>query len=162
MKAKLFLLALCIVTHVCGADFHSVPPEKVGRFLESFGLKTRPYRVLEGDSVYSGSSPYLQIGSGDPLPNNLAFYISGEEKRVAELRLVLNLNSLPQKDAAIALLAAATDVLLRSALDDAPIADVGDAIRRSASGVWKAKNGSITLRRIDWRSGGYELQLVVE
>jgi hypothetical protein len=163
MKFALFLLLLATSQSAHAADFQSMAPSAVGDLLAKHALKTRAYRLQDGDVHYRASTPYKEIGAAFPLPNNLAYYISGEAKKVTQLKLVLNLNAPAESIEAVSELASVAESLMRAALEDPPIKEVVTAIRGSSSGAWTAKGRRIQLRRIDWPTGkGYELQVIIE
>ena len=71
-----------------GPDWHS--PERACFFLSDLGIQTQGYKNY-GIS-YGCSSPYKEIGSAFPLPNNIAYYASGDQLSANQLKLVLNVN----------------------------------------------------------------------
>jgi hypothetical protein len=163
MKTTFLALSMFFTSLAYGGDFKTMAPTAIGNLLERQGLQMRSYRLPEGDVQFSASTPYKDVDAGTPLPNNLAYYISGEEKKVTQLKLALNLNDPTLKEDALSALVTAASALLKAASDDAPIVEVADAIRKSAPGKWSVKNGTIQLSRIDWPTGrGYELQLTIK
>lgn len=75
--------------NACGWTINSVR-----ELLVPHGIKTQPYRSSQIDpDVWLSMSNMVDIGSGQlPLPNNIAYYIEGEELVVNELKLKLNVN----------------------------------------------------------------------
>ncbi|ESX07408.1 hypothetical protein X768_27255 [Mesorhizobium sp. LSJC265A00] len=66
-------------------------PYRARDFLKSAGLIAGDYhRGLEED--WWASSPYLELGDGPTLANNLAYYLEGSERVVTSLKLCLNVN----------------------------------------------------------------------
>lgn len=69
---------------------HGWLPNHATRFLASAGLSTNDYhRSYDGWRACSG---YRELGH-DLLPNNLAYYIDGDQFVVAQLKVVLNINT---------------------------------------------------------------------
>lgn len=68
-------------------------------FLKEEGLPTRPYQRSFEDEWYAGSN-YLEIGEGFGTKNNIAYYLSGNEHIVTELKLKLNINEPDGRDSA--------------------------------------------------------------
>lgn len=66
------------------------PPGLAKDFLSKAGLSTGDYhRSYDGE--WFASSMMLEIG-GDPIPNNIAYYVAGTEAVVTTLKLKLNVN----------------------------------------------------------------------
>jgi hypothetical protein len=64
-------------------------PQLAKRFLESTGLPTGDYH--ENPVDWSASSLFKNIGKGY-LPNNIAYYITGDARAATELKLKMNVN----------------------------------------------------------------------
>lgn len=74
-------------------------PEDATAFLADEALSTNEYRRFY-DGWYANAKP-LELGSG-PIPNNIAYYIEGDESAVRTLRLVLNVNNRDSEASAVA------------------------------------------------------------
>src|SRR6266511_4175009 len=75
------------------ADWHK--PETACALLDEIGLKTNAYKNYDPDfraNEFACFSPYKEIGAGRPMSNNLAYYVTGDQKAAKELKLVLNVN----------------------------------------------------------------------
>jgi hypothetical protein len=125
-------------------------------FLASDGLDARDYHRLYDE--WLASSEYLKLGES-VLDNNLAYYFSGDELVVTELKLVLNVNE-PSKaaDAERVFVEKATK-LLRLAM---PESGVSISIRpmETIVGPWR-----VCVQRQEWQTGvrgGYEIVLRID
>lgn len=65
-------------------------PVHAGRFLEPFGLTTGDYHQLDGE--WFAASPPKEINKG-LIPDNIAYYVEGDEKFADTLRITLNVNT---------------------------------------------------------------------
>lgn len=74
-------------------------PYRAKGFLEALGLRTRDYHRSFGEEWWAGS-PYLELGGGLPLSNNLAYYVAGTERVATSLKLHLNVNRAEERDVA--------------------------------------------------------------
>ncbi|MGH8214166.1 MAG: hypothetical protein ACREPZ_00470 [Rhodanobacteraceae bacterium] len=58
-----------------------------------FGVAVRPYHRLDStDETYGCATSYKTLGSGYPLANNLAYYVSGNQTLAVEINVSLNVN----------------------------------------------------------------------
>ena len=69
-------------------------PYLAGNFLSSMGLETGDYfqDILDPDQWHSNSA-YMDVGGG-AIPNDMAYYIDGNEQCATRLKLVANVNDL--------------------------------------------------------------------
>lgn len=138
-----------------------VPPERgwsphiAKDFLAEFGLVTKHYHRLY-DEWYA-SSLMLELGKGI-LPNNLAYYVEGDELVATRLKLNLNVNEVAE-----------------SAEAEGRFVEVGNALLCKATGNPPLQNASametvlgkhrIAVKKDEWSGGikgGYDLMLTIE
>ncbi len=94
-------------------------------FLRDFGLPTRDYHRSYEAEWYASSS-MLDIGDAI-IPNNIAYYIEGNETAVTMLKLKLNINEPGNADGAESRFREFADILMRAATGNAaPWHDTGD------------------------------------
>lgn len=124
-------------------------------FLAEFGLATERYHRLY-DEWYA-SSPILELGKGI-FPNNLAYYVEGDELVATRLKLKLNVNEIAE-----------------SAEAEGSFVEVGNALLYKAIGHCQLQSAlpmetvlgkqRISVKRGEWNSGikgGYDLMLTIE
>jgi hypothetical protein len=128
------------------------------------GMQTRGYKSYEVKG-YGCSSPYKEIGKGTlfSIPNNLAYYVNGNQQTVNELKLVLNVNTLRDAEVSHAALAVASGLLTKRALNGDLSDEVLAALLAGRSGKWKTGSNRIEVYRDDWATanGGYEIHFTI-
>jgi hypothetical protein len=137
------------------------PPE-VCASLKDVGLAARSWRNLH-DTSYGCSSPYKEIGSGNPLANTLAFYANGDRSTVALVYLVLNVNVPALAAAAHGELLKAADVLVERATGAHLTASLREAITIGAARTGRVGGAAVEVVRKNWPTGrGYELHVIIK
>lgn len=138
-----------------------VPPERgwsphiAKDFLAEFGLVTKHYHRLY-DGWYA-SSPMLELGKGI-MPNNLAYYVEGDELVATRLKLKLNINDIAGAKEAEERFVLASNGLLEKATAYRPLQNA--APMETVFGKHR-----ITVKRDEWSGGikgGYDLMLTIE
>ncbi|GAB3714395.1 hypothetical protein GCM10027592_54160 [Spirosoma flavus] len=74
-------------------------PYKSKDFLTGNGIETNYYKNCY-DNIWQASSPYILLNN-EIINNNIAYYVSGDNKVAKQLKLVLNVNSQIEEDSAI-------------------------------------------------------------
>lgn len=129
---------------------------------KDYAMRSRTPREPWMPKEYSCLSPYKQIGSGWPMPNNLAFYSTGDQSIVRELKLVLNVNNAPTAEVGHGALAVASSLLTKRALNGDLSDEVLEALLAGRQGKWKAGKNQIEILREDWPTGkGYEVKFII-
>ncbi|HYH82028.1 MAG TPA: hypothetical protein VEX86_19635, partial [Longimicrobium sp.] len=117
---------------------------------------------LQYEDRHACSSPYLEIGGGAPLANNLAYYVNGDATRARELKLVLNMNQAGDATEAHTALAEQASNLTQNALGQPLPPEAMDAIRKGVAGEWSVGSATLRVVREDWPTGrGYELHFTI-
>lgn len=138
-----------------------VPPERgwsphiAKDFLAEFGLVAKHYHRLY-DEWYA-SSPMLELDNG-VFPNNMAYYLDGDQLVATRLKLNLNINE-----------------VTKSAEAEGRFVEIGNILLNKATGHCPLQNASametvlgqhrIAVKRNDWSGGikgGYDLMLTIE
>lgn len=138
-----------------------VPPERgwsphiAKDFLAEFGLVAKHYHRFYDE--WHASSPMLELNEG-VLPNNLAYYLEGDELVATRLKLKLNINE-----------------VTKSAEAEGCFVEIGNTLLNKATGHCPLQNASvietelgqhrIAVKRDDWCSGikgRYDLMLTIE
>jgi hypothetical protein len=137
-------------------------PEEACALMKEQSLITRSWRELSGDE-YGCTSPYKELGVGNPLANNLAYYVTGTRTKVTELRLVLNVNNRSAATSGHAALLKAAEVLCTKATGGKLPKAVENAITAGKPVSAKSGKVAIAVLRKDWPTGrGYEIHVVLE
>ena len=105
-------------------------PHLAGKFLEPFNIITNDYHQNSHmENAWFSSSPYLEIGDG-VLPDNVAYYVDGDDKAAYRLKLVANFNKKSDHKATLDTFVEAVGLLVESALrtqlSDTLVKKIGD------------------------------------
>lgn len=125
-------------------------------------LVTRGYKH-DFDDKYHCSSPYKDIGASSAgLPNNLAYYVTGNSSVADTVKLVLNYNRPTDASAATKELAAASKILSLKATGNEIPENVLSAISAGRSVIEPSEDFTHEVKRDDWPAGrGYEIHYIV-
>lgn len=135
-------------------------PDQAVTFLASNGLATGHYHRNHVD--WSASSRYLDVG-GWPSPNNVAYYITGNEFTASELKLVLNINEPESAEEACEHFFGIVTALIKAAIPGA-LRDGKELLINAGDPPLLVQGHEITLERIDWPrhvKGGRELVFTI-
>lgn len=161
MRLLVIFLVACIVgiAGPASAEF-SAPPNQACSYLNGTGIHTRGYKDLGGQ--WGCSSPYFEMG-GSPIPNNVAYYVSGTSNQATQLRLVLNVNSRAEETSARLSFFLYANALFKKALGIKLPKKLETAIEDGKPATWSKDKTQAKLIRTDWPTEkGYSLKLVVE
>lgn len=136
-------------------------PRDAINFLSSVNLKTLDYhRSYAG---WRASSSYRELDK-EPIPNNIAYYIEGDELAVLKLKIVLNINSPSRSNDAENIFFQIVDLLIHVAIPDE--FEPNKELRFSVgTPPIRIGNYELTLERENWTGGikgGYELRFTIE
>lgn len=160
---KIFAAPLVLLFSAsCLADLKQTTPESVCAFLSNLDLKGRKWTDY-GDGTSGCASNYKDIGSGSPMANNLAFYATGSDSTVDQVKLVLNFNQVKSVGMSISALGKASEKLSLEALG-APLPNsIKKAIVLGQPLTAAAGTGTIEVVRDNWPTGkGYEVQVIMK
>ncbi|MCC8485792.1 hypothetical protein VDF13_18230 [Xanthomonas campestris pv. raphani] len=136
-----------------------LPDAAIG-FLAQQGLQNRPY-YRDYEDQWRAASVMVELGSGIT-PNNVAYYLTGDEFTVKELKLKLNVNQPEDRESATEVFAALRNHLLRKAL---PFACANNHPFEIEVGRTTAYGGHIvSLKLSEWSGGikgGFDLTFVI-
>ncbi len=167
-----FMLLVVVVVAACGqllahtqvsGNWHA-PEKACSVFADIPGMETKGYKNYPDVSKdYWCASPYKEIGTGFPMANNLAYYVTGNEREAKELKLVLNVNSVPNAEAGHHTLAVASFLLTKRALNAELSDEVLAALKFGKPGRWRAGVNYIEISRESWgtANGGYEIHFTI-
>lgn len=136
-------------------------PYTAKEFLREENLATGDYHQL-GEEWFA-SSPYVEIGEGI-LPDNVAYYVEGDEIAVKCLKLILNVNNPSDSSAAEERFLLQVRALLTKALGERAGEGIGRRIIRDREFQESVAGGNVSLVREDWiggRPGGFSLKLTI-
>lgn len=162
MKKLLVLIAASIFAASASGEIINATPSKTCALLTDSGLKGRKWINDYGDGSAGCASDYKDIGSATGLANNLAYYVTGVDKYVMEVKLVLNYHQPSRSSTATAALLAASRKLSQRALGAKLPDSIEELIERGEHGSAKVGKGVIEVVREDWPTGkGYEMQVMM-
>lgn len=161
MKLLVILLVACMVgiAGPVSAEFRA-PPNQACSYLNGTGIHTRGYKDLGGQ--WGCSSPYFEMG-GPPIPNNVAYYVSGTSNQATQLKLVLNVNSRAEEASARQSFFLYANALFKKALGIKLPKKLETAIEGGKPATWSKDKAQVKLIRNDWPTGkGYSLKLMID
>lgn len=162
LKKLLLLVVAATFATSASAEIIDSTPSKVCSLLSDLGLKGRKWVDDYGDGSSGCSSDYKDIGAGDGLANNLAYYVTGVSQYVMEVKLVLNYNQPSQSNSATKALLAASKRLSQGALGASLPESVITLIKRGEHGSARVGKGVVEVVREEWPTGkGYEVQVMM-
>jgi hypothetical protein len=163
-SAAIRLVSVGVLIALNAASSHAALPaaEKACALLADFNLATRGWKDV-GGGMRSCSSPYQEIGTGDPMPNNLAYYVRGDAAGPKLIKLVVNVNNRAQAGAALKELSAAARLLTSRLTGQALPSAVNSSILKGAKNSVVLNGVKVNVVRDNWANGnGYEVQVVYE
>lgn len=114
------------------------------------------------DSEYGCSTPYLDIGTGSPLANNIAYYLYGNATSASEAKLVINVNNTEQKKQAHQTLLVSAKKLSSELVGELP-EDISSAISNGGEASTEIEGVNIRVIVDVWPTGkGYEQQVIFQ
>jgi len=137
-------------------------PYVAKQFLASEGIETGYYHPIEPDEWYA-SSPLIEVGN-DLIPNNISYYVDGNESTAKTLKLILNVNSRESAVMAHSKLLSSVKALLKAALGLDISSDIEAAIMKGENKAFKLGSFIATIEKNDWpqhRIGGYDIKFVL-
>lgn len=162
LKKMLVLFAASVLAVPASGEIINATPQKVCALLSDSGLKGRKWVNDYGDGSSGCASDYRDFGSSAGLANNLAYYVTGVDKYVMEVKLVLNYHQPAKSKAATAALLSASKKLSQRALGTNLPESIEELINRGEYGSAKVGKGVVEVVREDWPTGrGYEVQVMM-
>lgn len=104
-------------------------PHVAKAYLKDEGLDTGDYHAIEGE--WFASSPMLELGAGI-FPDNIAYYVEGDERAARCLKLALNINNPAEASASLS-----------------RFGEVAAALLTAASGLQLTAAAAVQLARLD-------------
>lgn len=140
-------------------------PNLARNFLISEGIETGFYNPVDPlePSEWFSCSKLVEFGSG-LFPNNIAYYLNGNDRAVKSLKLKLNVNDPEHAEDAHTKLLSSADTLAREALGLDLRDMLSQAIIPGQEGTLDGPNFKITFTKTEWpdhASGGYDLGVEV-
>ncbi|WP_139231720.1 DUF6030 family protein [Azotobacter beijerinckii] len=144
------------------AELKSTTPAQVCNLMIEAGLSTGGWKN-HYDQEFGCSSPYKDIGSALPLPNNLAFYAEGNRDSVKSVKLVLNVNDRSTASSANKQLQKAAAILFQKITSEKIPQPIMNAIINGKGISQKAGISQVEVIRDNWPTGkGYEIKIVIK
>ena len=139
-------------------------PYAASTFLNEDGLYPGDYhRVMVGADLWSANSPYLEFGKGI-LPNNIAYYVEGDEFTAKVLKLVMNVSEPDEAKDAREHFQIAAKTLYGKALSEQMPQYIWQHLVAGRCLNTHSKNKKILIVREAWfahDNGGYTLKFLV-
>ena len=137
-------------------------PYVAKQFLLSEGLETGYYQPM-GQQEWGASSPLLNLGN-DVIPNNISYYVDGNETTAKSLSLMLNVFLSESAIIAHSKLLSSVKTLLKAAVGLDVTSDIETTIMKGKNHVFKLNSSMATIEKNDWpqsRTGGYDVKFVL-
>jgi len=130
-------------------------------FLCSEGIETGHYHPIDpiSPNEWFCCSTLIELGQG-LLPNNIAYYLNGDESAVQSLKLKLNVNEPQFAEVAHAKLLSSADTLVNKALGIDLHEELSRAITSGKDASLDGPDFKISITRFNWpkhSAGGYDL-----
>jgi len=139
-------------------------PYEASAFLSEDGLNPGDYhRMMDGSDEWYASSPYLEVGEGI-LPNNIAYYVEGNETTATTLKLVMNVNEPDQAEDAHMYFQEAAQHLYEKALSEQMPQSILQHLAEGRALSAESNNKRVLITKEDWpthKKGGYTLKFFV-
>jgi len=153
MKNRLFLMLAVIIFLFINADVKAgvdaIAPSEACRLLDGIGLPTLGWNTYD-DNESKCSSRSIQIGSGNPFKNSLAFYVNGIGQTVLQLKLIVSVLNATESDKAHAVLKKATQNLLMKITNKPAPENLLTAISDGKNLSLKTGDFSVDVVRREW------------
>lgn len=160
LKVITILIGILTSTYAT-ADLTVTTPEQVCNLVAEAGLKTRGWKN-HYDQEFGCSSPYKDIGSAFPLPNNIAFYAEGNRTSASLVKLVLNINVPSAASLANKELQKAVAILIPKVTGEKASQSLLKTIGQGKSASMKIGSSTVKVVRDNWPTGkGYEIKVIV-
>ena len=126
------------------------------------GLETGYYHPTVPEEWFA-SSPFIELGN-DLIPNNISYYVDGNESTAKSLKLMLNVYSRESAIMAHSKLLSSARALLKAALDLDVSSDMEAAIMKGENQVFRLGTFIATIEKNIWpqtRIDGYDVKFVL-
>lgn len=161
MKRFFLSTALLLCLPSANATLITTSPQDICAAGTSSGLVTRGWKNI--GVGFGCSSPYKDIGTGDPLANNLAFYATGQSNQATRVKIILNINSKKQSKQATQELVNIARTVLAATTGQALSKRLEQALRNGKNAEEVVGQAKARVVRDNWPTGaGYEVQFIVE
>jgi hypothetical protein len=161
MRKSIAILIGILTSTYATAGLKVTAPSQACNLVSEVGLKTRGWKN-HYDQEFGCSSPYKDIGSASPLPNNLAFYAEGNSSSVNLVKLVLNINAPSAASTANKELQKAVTVLIPKITGEKASPSLLKAISQGKSTSMKMGSSTVKVIRYNWPTGkGHEIKVIV-
>lgn len=159
-RVMTFLMGALFSTYAT-AGLKVTAPDQACNLANEAGLKTRGWKNRY-DQEFGCSSPYKDIGSAFPLPNNLAFYAEGNSTSVNLVKLVLNVNAPSAESSANKELQKAVTILIPKVAGEKASPSLLKAISQGKNTSMKIGTSTVKVVRDNWATGkGYEIKVII-
>lgn len=131
-------------------------------FLSAVGIVTGHYHPVGLNDWYANSE-MVKLGDAN-IPNNISYYVIGEEKIAESLKLILNVNAPDTAFSAHDKLLTSAKLLLSKAIDIKLPIEIESAIKNGINYSVVIGNYSVAVEKQLWpchRLGGYDIQFVI-
>ena len=155
------LLLATLSTQTLASNLAKSSPSQACSAMSKLGLKTNGWNNRYENS-YGCSSPYKDIGNGYPTPNNLAFYAVGNSSEVQKVKLILNFNDKSNTKAAYNELENASALLIKEFTGINMPPQIKAAITSNKNLDITINNAVVSVEKVGWPSGGYEIQVTIK
>lgn len=131
-------------------------------FLSAVGIATGHYHPV-GLNDWQSSSKMVELDEAI-IPNNISYYVTGEEKIAKSLKLILYVNIPDDPIPAHEMLLLAATLLFSKAINMKLPYEIESAIKRGIDYSFKIGNYSVSVEKHSWpchRRGGYDIQFAI-
>jgi hypothetical protein len=137
-------------------------PYLAKQFLKEEGLETGYYHPI-GQEEWYASSKLINLGD-DVIPNNISYYVDGNENIAKSVEIIVNIYSKKSASMAHSKLLSAAKTILKVALGIDISKDIETAIMNGKNQVLKLGYYTATIEKNDWAQspvGGYDIKFIL-
>jgi hypothetical protein len=153
IKNRLHLVLAVILTLVINTDaiagVETIAPDEACQLLDDIGLSTLGWKTYD-DNESKCASRSVQLGSGNPFKNSLAFYVEGIGQTVHQLKLIVSVLNPGETDKAHAALKKVTQNLLMKLTNKPAPENILTAISDGKNLTSKTANFTVDVVRREW------------
>jgi hypothetical protein len=137
-------------------------PYLAKQFLRDEGLETGYYHPI-GQEEWYASSKLINVGD-DIIPNNISYYVDGNENIAKSVEIVVSIYSKESASMAHSKLRSSAKTILKVALGIDVSKDIETAIMEGKNQVFKLGYYTATIEKNDWPQspvGGYDIKFIL-
>ena len=151
--------------NIASAELKTIAPPEICTYMKTFDLATQGWKVL-GGNIFACGSQMKNLGESSSLtenPNNITFFVQGDNTVANKAELILNVNNRGTAETAHNELLKASEILTLKATGVELPKGLKDAIKTGKKANAKIGSFSVEVDRDTWPTGkGYEVKVTIK